>query len=224
MKRNARKIHSNKKGGLSTLNKGSVPQRRIEVVDGEELKLEMLFTNFQIQDKMSVVATKIFNDYSKEMQEEREEFSLTLLGVANGSLPATMELMEKLSRTQLVDHIRYDLLGGASRNKQKPGEFQLRFAPKKSLNGQHVLLVEDIIDKGTTIESVRKFLGEKFPKMKSYKEFALLWRKMSPGNSRPDYFCFELEDMNFVAGYGLDYSERFRALPDVWKILNKFAA
>ena len=81
---------------------------------------------------------------------------------------------------------------------------------------KHVLIVDDIFDTGETLEEIVKALKGKGPK--SLRSLVLLSKDV-PRNIdyRPDFSLFEIED-RFVVGYGLDYKEYYRGLPDIYSI------
>lgn len=91
------------------------------------------------------------------------------------------------------------------------GEVKINYDLKRAVHGKHVLLVEDIVDTGTTIKTVMEIMRTRSPA--SIKLASLLYkpsRTIHPVDI--DYLGFEIED-KFVIGYGLDYDGRYRELP-----------
>ena len=77
--------------------------------------------------------------------------------------------------------------------------------------GRDVIIVEDIVDTGRTLQKIIELLGTRHPK--SVKICALLKKKIAGNDGIPlDYLGFTIEDF-FVVGYGLDYDELYRNLP-----------
>lgn len=86
------------------------------------------------------------------------------------------------------------------------------------IKGKHILIIDDIFDTGETLAEVARQIGEKEPA--SLKSLVLL-QKDVPHNTdyRPTIALFDIED-RFVVGYGLDYKEYYRGLPDIYAIEN----
>jgi hypoxanthine phosphoribosyltransferase len=94
------------------------------------------------------------------------------------------------------------------------GEVALTQDLARDIRGRHVLLVEDIVDTGTTVRFLRETLAEREPA--SLAVIALLKKKLPDGPPAPavEYVGFSVPPV-FVVGYGLDYAERYRHLPYV---------
>jgi len=94
------------------------------------------------------------------------------------------------------------------------GEVALTQDLARDIRGRHVLLVEDIVDTGTTVRFLREILAERGPA--SLAVIALLKKKLPDGPPAPavEYVGFSVPPV-FVVGYGLDYAERYRHLPYV---------
>lgn len=96
------------------------------------------------------------------------------------------------------------------------GDVELVGVDGLEIASKHVLVVDDIFDTGETLAEIMKRLQEKGPK--SLRSLVLLSKDV-PRNIdyRPDFSLFEIED-RFVVGYGLDYKEYYRGLPDIYSI------
>ena len=84
---------------------------------------------------------------------------------------------------------------------------------KRPIAGKHILIVEDIVDTGTTLQKVLNYFKQQ--QVASVKLASLLWKPAR--NIHPttiDYLGFEIED-EFVIGYGMDYDGFYRELPDI---------
>jgi hypoxanthine phosphoribosyltransferase len=107
-----------------------------------------------------------------------------------------------------VDFIQTSSYGAA---KSTSGVVQIRKDLDTSIEGLHVLLVEDIVDTGTTLNHLRELLATRRPR--SLKVVSLLSKpeaQLIP--AQVEYVGFEIPS-EFVVGYGLDYGERYRNLP-----------
>ena len=83
----------------------------------------------------------------------------------------------------------------------------------KPINDKHVLIVEDIVDSGMTLSYLKKYLSTRGAA--SIKIATLLDKpERRRVDLKADYFCFTIPD-EFVVGYGLDYAEKYRNLPDI---------
>ena len=87
----------------------------------------------------------------------------------------------------------------------------------KSLANRHVILIEDIVDTGTSLSKVVPFLAEQVP-LKSIKVCTLLDKRLPITKKfEADYMGFSIPD-HFIVGYGLDYNELYRDVKDIWVI------
>jgi hypoxanthine phosphoribosyltransferase len=91
------------------------------------------------------------------------------------------------------------------------GDVRLVYDPEASLEGRHVLLVEDIIDSGTTINRLVPKLAERRPL--SLELCALLHKRIAPPLAREARWVGFDAPSEFLVGYGLDHAENFRHLP-----------
>ena len=93
------------------------------------------------------------------------------------------------------------------------GQIDLKYDLSNSVEGKNVIIVEDIIDTGYTLEYLKNYLALKKPK--SIKICVLLDKEARRKvNISPDYYGFKIPD-EFVVGYGLDYKDKYRNLPYV---------
>jgi len=88
----------------------------------------------------------------------------------------------------------------------------------EDLKGRDVILVEDIIDTGTTLSEVIPILREQCPSIKSIEICSLLSKRLpNPAKIEAKYVGFSIPN-HFIIGYGLDYNELYRDLKDIWVI------
>lgn len=133
---------------------------------------------------------------------------LLVLGLLKGSFIFLADLVREIQRPLHVDFLVASSYGSA---KVTSGEVNLLYDPEAELAGRHVLLVEDIIDTGTTINRLVPMLHERRPE--SLEVCALLHKRIAPELARdPRWVGFDVPK-EFLIGYGLDHSEDYRNLP-----------
>jgi hypoxanthine phosphoribosyltransferase len=162
----------------------------------------ILFTQEQIQKRISELADEISRDY-----EGRE---LMLVGVLKGAVVFLTFLAQALKIPA-----RLDFLGIASFSPGKalPGVVRISKDLDLDIQGMDVLIVEDIVDTGLTLRYLLNILSGRNPKSLYVCTFLdKATRRLVEIPVR--YRCFEIPD-RFVVGFGLDYDQRYRTLPCV---------
>ncbi len=164
--------------------------------------MEVLLTREQIASGVARIGQEITRDYAGQ--------SLVLVGVLKGACLFLSDLARQISLDATFDFIAVRSYGT---KKESAGEVQLIKDVTTPLEDKNVILVEDILDTGYTITFLKKLLLARKPR--SLKTAALLdkpSRRLMPVEA--DYVGFKIPD-KFVVGYGLDFAERFRNLPDI---------
>ncbi len=133
---------------------------------------------------------------------------LLVLGLLKGSFIFLADLVREIARPLHVDFLVAASYGAG---KESSGNVRLLYEPEADLHGRHVLLVEDIIDSGTTIHRLAPMLRERGPL--SLELCALLHKRVSPPSSLEARWVGFEAPREFLVGYGLDHSEDFRHLP-----------
>ncbi len=165
--------------------------------------LRTLITREQIADKVAELGARITSDYAGE--------PVMLVGVLKGATMFHSDLAREIKLDVGFDFIAVSSYGNA---KEQSGEVKLIKNVDRSMGGENVILVEDILDTGLTLRYITELLWAQRPK--SLKIAALLdkvSRRIAPIHG--DYVGFEIPD-EFVVGYGLDFAGRYRNLPDVY--------
>lgn len=161
---------------------------------------EILYTSEQITEKCKELAQRINEDY--------EGKELLLIGLLKGSVPFLAELSKYITLDVLFDYMDVSSYDGAqSRN------IVIKKDVDQDVRGKDILLVEDILDTGKTLNTVQHMFLEKGAK--SVEIVTLLDKK--EGRLLPieaKYAGYEIPNA-FVIGYGLDFNERYRNLPYV---------
>ena len=150
---------------------------------------------------MSELGARLSADY--------EGRALTLVSVLKGSLPFMADLMRALTVPVQIDLMEVSSYGGPST--ETSGLVRILKDLSSSIEGKDVLIVEDIIDTGLTLNYLLRYLRGKNPR--SLRICALLDKPARRlVDLRIDYPGFTIPDQ-FVVGYGLDYGEYYRNLP-----------
>jgi hypoxanthine phosphoribosyltransferase len=173
-----------------------------EVEGVAEIKSELLFPREAIGRRVKELAEQISRDYAGR--------ELLLVGVLNGAFIFMADLIRGISIPCRVDFVRVASYGCGS---QSSGEVRITKDLETPITGRDVLIVEDIVDTGLTLSHLLNVLRERQPA--SIRVCAFLdkkERRRVPFTA--EYVGYSIPD-RFVVGYGLDYNENFRFLPDV---------
>jgi hypoxanthine phosphoribosyltransferase len=161
---------------------------------------EILVTEEQIRGKVEELGARIGADYADRR--------LTLVSVLKGSLPFMADLMRAIPTPVRIDLMEVSSYGGSST--ESSGLVRILKDLSASIVGEDVLIVEDIIDTGLTLNYLVRYLRGKNPK--SLRICTLLDKPARRLVDIPvDYVGFTIPDQ-FVVGYGLDYREYYRNL------------
>ena len=161
---------------------------------------EILLSEEQIQAKVRELGRRISEDFAGR--------ELTLVSVLKGSLPFMADLMRSITIPVQIDLMEVSSYGGTAT--ESSGLVRILKDLSSSIDGRHVLIVEDIIDTGLTLNYLVRYLRGKNPA--SLKICTLLDKPARRiVEIAIDYRGFEIPDQ-FVIGYGLDYGEVYRNL------------
>jgi hypoxanthine phosphoribosyltransferase len=131
-----------------------------------------------------------------------------LVGLLKGSFIFVSDLIREIPRPVQVDFLVASSYGSGTTSS---GEVRLLYDPEADLRGRHVVLVEDIVDSGTTMNRLIPLLEKREPR--SLEICALLHKHVAPHLVKePRWVGFDAPH-EFLIGYGLDHSEDFRNLP-----------
>jgi hypoxanthine phosphoribosyltransferase len=176
-------------------------------------ELQVLISRQQIAQRVSEMAAQISRDFSGQ--------AIIFVGVLKGAAIFLSDLARQVPLDSTFDFIGVCSYGQQAANPtpagnggwDSTGEVRLTKDVEHSMAGKNVLLVEDILDTGLTLTYIKKLLLNHQPK--SLRVVALLdkpSRRKKP--MQADYVGFTIPD-KFVVGYGMDYAERYRNLPDI---------
>ena len=161
---------------------------------------KVLISQEEIEARVQYLGEQITQDY---LQSDR----LLLLGLLRGSVVFITDLMRAVHRPMTMDFMSVSSYSGS----QSSGWVRIDSDHKASITGWDVILIDDIVDTGITLHTVKKLLLDRKPR--SLRTCALLDKTERHRVEVPiDYLGFSIPD-KFVVGYGLDIDERGRNLP-----------
>ncbi|MCF0146943.1 MAG: hypoxanthine phosphoribosyltransferase [Clostridium sp.] len=163
---------------------------------------EVLLTEDQIVNRIKDMGKAISEDYNGK--------DLLIVGILKGSVIFTSELIKNVSIPCEIDFMAVSSYGSST---ETSGVVRILKDLDHGIEGKDVIIVEDIIDSGITLDYLLKYL--KARRANSIEIVTLLTK---PARRKVDlnvkYCGFEVPD-EFLVGYGLDYSEKYRNLPYV---------
>jgi hypoxanthine phosphoribosyltransferase len=164
--------------------------------------LEVLFTRQQIAARVAEIGAQITRDLNGE--------KLVMVGVLKGAAPFLADLARAVEVDTTFDFVATSSYGSGQRTS---GAVKLLKDLDEPIEGKNVLVVEDILDTGLTLSYLRNFFLRQHPKTL---RIATLLDKPSRRLEKieADYVGFSIPNL-FVIGYGMDYAERYRNLPDI---------
>ena len=184
-----------------SIKKRSANRNLTPVPSGTE-RVKVLLTRAKIQKRIREMAKLIRKDFPDE--------PLLLVGVLKGAVLFLSDLARQITGEVTFDFIAVSSYGKDSRTS---GQVKLNKDLDSSIEGKTVVVVEDILDTGLTLRYLLRILQQRKPKNL---RVAVLLDKVERRLTEvhADYVGFAIPN-EFVVGYGLDYAERYRNLPDV---------
>lgn len=165
-----------------------------------------LISEARIQERVVELAAQISADY-------KDKGGVVLIGVLKGSFIFLADLARRLSIPRTIEFIAVSSYGRGSKS---TGAVRLLMDVRGPIEGKHVLIVEDIVDTGYTLQYLIGILESHRPA--SIRTCTLLHKAESTEVDLDiDYIGFGIDD-EWVVGYGLDYAERDRTLPYIGTI------
>ncbi|MDF1694309.1 MAG: hypoxanthine phosphoribosyltransferase [Saprospiraceae bacterium] len=162
----------------------------------------------EIQNKIREVAKQIENDYANE--------NPLFLIVLNGAFMFAADLIRNLDIACDVDFVKVSSYKGLA----STGRLDVKIANEKELKGRHVIILEDIVDSGFTLDQYLPMVQAQDPA--SLKVCTLLEKpEAKKFETQVDYTCFKIPT-KFVIGYGLDFDEAGRNLPHIYQLIDEY--
>jgi len=168
-------------------------------------KMKILYSRERIATEIKRLGQEISHDYA--------ERDILLVGVLKGSFLFVADLIREIESPTMIDFVRLASYGSET---QSSGIIEFRKELEMPIRGRDVIIVEDIIDSGYTLECLFNKLLLQEPR--SLKICTLIdKRARREVEMEADYVGLTMED-GFIIGYGLDYDEHYRNLPDIYTV------
>jgi len=164
--------------------------------------MDVLFSKEQIAERVVALGKEISEEYAGE--------SIVLIGVLKGAAIFLADLARAITVDNTFDFVAVSSYGRA---RVSSGAVKLIKDIDNPIEGRHVIIVEDILDTGLTLNYLRDLMLQHKPA--SLKIATCLdkpERRLVPIEA--DFVCFKIPN-RFVIGYGMDYAERYRGVPDI---------
>ena len=172
----------------------------------KQIRLKKIITQKRLRQKVKELAKNLSKDY--------KEKNPVLVGILKGSFVFLSDLIRELKIPHEVDFISVASYGSET---QASGVVRLLKDLSSNIKDREVIIVEDIVDTGLTLNYIRNNLLTRNPK--SLEILTLLDKKERRKVKLPlRYVGFSLPK-DFVVGYGLDYNEQYRNLPFIAKMI-----
>ncbi|MGB0933667.1 MAG: adenylate kinase [Lishizhenia sp.] len=174
------------------------------MINIKDKQFEVFIEEREIQDSITVLAQEINHFY--EGQE------VVFIGVLNGAFMFASDLLKQINLKCSISFVKVSSYKGTN----STGIVHELIGVNENLKDKNVVILEDIVDTGLTLDKVRVLLGAEHPK--SLKIATLLFKPEAfLGKITPDFIGLHIEN-KFVVGYGLDYDELGRNTRDIYKL------
>jgi len=172
--------------------------------DGSQ-QLTLLYSRTQIQQRVTELAKAIADDYPGP--------GLVVVGVLNGAVVFLADLLRAFRQDVRLGFVSVSSYGTGAESSGAPA---IQIQSDLPLVGEDVLIVEDILDTGLSMTLLCQAIQARSPA--SLRICVLIDKRQRRLHAvKTDYVGFELSS-GFVVGYGMDYAERYRSLPDIFSI------
>lgn len=175
------------------------------LVQIHDKSFNLYITAEEIQSKVQELANQINAEYKGK--------DLIFISILNGSFMFTSDLMKRISIPCEISFVKVSSYQGVNTS----GRVDELIGLNTDINGKHIVILEDIVDTGITMNKIFNYLSLSQPA--SLKIASLLFKPDAfAGKHKPDYTGFSIPN-DFVIGYGLDYNEHGRNYDAIYKLI-----
>jgi len=161
---------------------------------------EVMITQEELRERAAEIGEQLTSDYRGE--------GVILIGILRGAVPWMADVMKHIALDVEIDFIACSSYGATTKTS---GVVKINKDLDSDIEGKNVIIVEDIVDSGITLNYLKGYLENRKPK--SIRICALLDKPEGRrADIKADYVGFTVED-KFIIGYGLDFNQKYRQLP-----------
>ncbi|MBQ4163234.1 MAG: hypoxanthine phosphoribosyltransferase [Parabacteroides sp.] len=177
----------------------------MKTVQVKDRQFSLYISENKIKEQVKKIAGQINTDLNGK--------NPLLLVILNGAFVFAADMLRGVTIPCEISFIRVASYEGTT----STGKVKQLIGLNEDIEGRTIVIVEDIIDSGVTMKELLRMLSEKKPK-----EIRIASLFVKPENLKVDldihYRCFDI-DNDFIVGYGLDYDQEGRNLPDIYKVI-----
>lgn len=179
--------------------------QQLSTIQVKDKQFEVYIHSDEVQQCVQNIASKIDSDYAHK--------NPLVLGILNGSFMFVSDLVKKTSIDPQISFIKLASYEGTTTT----GHVQQLVGLKENIKDRHVIVVEDIVDTGNTLEKILSLLSKEGPA--SIETVALLYKPEAYEKEFPIKYIGKEIPNKFVVGYGLDYDGYGRSLEHIYQIV-----
>jgi hypoxanthine phosphoribosyltransferase len=162
------------------------------------------------RDRIAHRVAELADEISHDLRDVTDHDEIVLVSILTGSIIFLADLIRRLPQKLRIEVVAVESYPGRATTSQGA---KITGGLAGNIEGKHVLIVDDILDSGGTIRLIRDELRQRRPK--SVRSCVLLRKQRPSALETPcEYIGFDIPDV-FVVGYGLDYNNYYRNLPDI---------
>lgn len=169
---------------------------------------EVMISKEQLAQRIEELGKEITRDFAGQ--------EVLMVGILKGSVPFLADLIRQVDLDVKIDFMSVSSYGASTKSS---GVVRILKDLDTGVEGRNVIIVEDIVDSGLTLQYLKEYLSGRKPK--SLKVCTLLDKPQGRRvDLKPDYKCFTVGNQ-FIVGFGLDYDQKYRHLPYITCLVEK---
>ena len=174
------------------------------MIQVNDKSFEVFINEEEISKQISFLADKINSEYQGK--------EVIFIAILNGAFMFASDLIKLITISCEISFVKVSSYNGTS----SKGRVDELIGLNANIEGKHVIILEDIVDSGITIDKIKTLMSTEDPA--SVKVCTLLYKPTAfLGKKEPDYIGFSIPN-KFVVGFGLDYNEKGRNLREIYQL------